>query len=185
MTDFTYYNPVRIVFGQNKIKELSLYLKQRKALLITSRGFTERGVVKELLSEHPLIKRVYDQVPPNPTLQSVENFYSEMDLDGIEVIVALGGGSVIDFAKAVSFSKDDEYSYSLFKRVLLGHEDDSTLNYVPIVAIPTTAGTSSEITPWGTIWDDINKMKYSIHTDFLMAFSIVSCFRWAAPYLTE
>lgn len=163
---FHYYNPVRIEFGEGSIQNLSHYLQGRKALLITSKGFTARGTVQNLLEKHSEIVRVYDQVNPNPTLQQVEDFFELVSMKDFEVIIALGGGSVIDFAKAISFSKDGQYSFDIFYKTLLNGEIDR-LKYIPIIGIPTTAGTSSELTPWGTIWDDVNKVKHSIHTDSL------------------
>lgn len=165
-TIFHYYNPVRIEFGEGSIQKLSYYLKGRKAILITSNGFSVRGNVAHLLETNKEIVCVYDKVKPNPTLKQVKDFFELGLLEDIEVIVALGGGSVIDFAKAVSFSKKGKFSYKTFYQVLTGIEKDE-LNYIPIIGIPTTAGTSSELTPWGTIWDDENKVKHSIHTDSL------------------
>src|SRR5699024_9920605 len=85
------------------------------------------------------------------------------------VIVAVGGGSVIDISKALSiyFDTTNERAIERIEAMLVDGKSYTDIQYKPIIAVPTTAGTGSEVTPWGTIWDDINKKKFSIHTDEL------------------
>lgn len=163
---FNYYNPVQIDFSEGSVQRLPHYLKGRKALLVTSQSFTSRGVVEDIQRRNTTIIDVYDQVKPNPTLNEVALFFESFSMESFEVIIALGGGSVLDFAKAISLSSSGNYSYQIFHRVLLG-EEVKEIESLPIIGIPTTAGTSSELTPWGTIWDDVNKVKHSIYTEEL------------------
>ena len=76
-----------------------------------------------------------------------------------EVIVALGGGSMIDAAKVLAACKGD---FENVRRHLdrQGPLDDSAI--VPIIAVPTTSGTGSEVTSWATVWDAANGNKYSL-----------------------
>jgi len=167
--NFKYYNPVKIDFGIDALNRLPQWVGNRKALLITSNGFEERGVVATVKEKTSMINRVINNIQPNPTLGQLEVLYKELEFESFDVIVALGGGSVIDIAKALSIYKEkpSDEPFKLIENMLFnGYQSDEIL-YKPIIAIPTTAGTGSEVTPWGTIWDDINKMKYSIHTDFL------------------
>jgi len=167
--NFKYYNPVKIDFGIDALNRLPQWVGNRKALLITSNGFEERGVVATVKEKTSMINRVINNIQPNPTLGQLEVLYKELEFESFDVIVALGGGSVIDIAKALSIYKEkpSDEPFKLIENMLFnGYQSDEIL-YKPIIAIPTTAGTGSEVTPWGTIWDDVNKKKYSIHTDRL------------------
>ncbi len=76
-----------------------------------------------------------------------------------EVIVALGGGSVIDSAKVFAAAGGDFGRVSTFLETQKGAE---LLSATPIIAVPTTAGTGSEVTCWGTVWDEATGKKYSL-----------------------
>lgn len=155
-----YDNPVKIEFGVGSLKFLPRFLRGRKALLVTSLGFEKRGQVELLKNVNPSIVSVINDVQPNPTIEHVLMYRKQIKYDEFDVIIALGGGSVIDIAKA--FSVYDENGKLDIKQAIYKGLDDIEFQTKPIIAIPTTAGTGSEVTPWGTIWDDVNKKKYSI-----------------------
>ena len=96
---------------------------------------------------------------PNPEIEEIKrgiSIFKEFDPD---IVIAVGGGSVIDSAKAInalSFQSDDPISYILSEKKLV-HGGK------PLVAIPTTAGTGSEVTKFATIY--INKKKYSLESE--------------------
>lgn len=106
------------------------------------------------------IVHIHDDVHPNPDLDHLDGAAGTLKQLGIDEIIALGGGSVMDSAKALA--------------MLLGSDSALTLNAVlregrtapdqalPIIAIPTTAGTGSEVTPFATVWDHQASKKYSI-----------------------
>lgn len=161
MNQFKYYNPVQIQFGREYLKRLPHVLGERKALLLTSAGFTKRGVVDQVKALTNQIVQVVDSVPPNPTFNDLARLYAEVKHDEIEAIVALGGGSVIDSAKVLAV----HHPTPSFDKVtqLIKEGDGEAYQFHPIIAIPTTSGTSSEITPWATVWDTEEKKKYSLH----------------------
>ncbi|MBN8956980.1 MAG: phosphonoacetaldehyde reductase [Rhizobiales bacterium] len=76
-----------------------------------------------------------------------------------EVIVALGGGSVIDSAKVFAAAGGD---FTWVRRFLETKDGADALTATPIIAVPTTAGTGSEVTCWATVWDEANEKKYSL-----------------------
>src|SRR5690625_183060 len=166
---FTYYNPVKIDFGNGALNKLSSHLNGRRALLVTTEGFQKRGLVKEVIDNNPNIVEVIDVIQPNPTIRQLKQIYADLDFEAFDVIVALGGGSVIDISKALSiyFKTSQQDAFSRIESMLVDEKQYDDIFYKPIIAIPTTAGTGSEVTPWGTIWDDINKRKYSVHTNDL------------------
>lgn len=162
MEQFKYYNPVKIHFGSGKINEINQLLGNRRALLVTSRGFSRRGMVDKLKSLTPGIVQVIDTVEANPDFVGLKSNYDLINHKDIDVVVALGGGSVIDSAKVLSvyFSSP---SFDLVEKLI--RQGDCSLNYSlkPVIAIPTTAGTGSEVTPWATVWDTAAKKKFSLH----------------------
>lgn len=85
------------------------------------------------------------------------------------VIVAVGGGSVIDLAKVMSLARSGvEFDLLFEERIAHGKRIDS-LEHVPVIAVPTTAGTGSEVTPWAAIWDNTAMTKYSVQGHSLWA----------------
>lgn len=155
-----YDNPVKIEFGAGSLKFLPRFLQGRKALLVTSSGFVKRGQVELLKKANPSIVNVISDIQPNPTIEQVLIYREQLKYDKFEVIIALGGGSVIDIAKA--FSVYDEEGKLDIKHAIFEGLVNVEFQTKPIIAIPTTAGTGSEVTQWGTIWDEVNKKKYSI-----------------------
>lgn len=154
-----FYNPVQVEFGRGSIEFLARFIKGRTALLVTSQGFAKRGLVSKLITANTEIIHVVSNVQPNPTVNQMLEIRSTVDYSQFEVIIALGGGSVIDAAKAIApYAENDEFDF--FEALKNGLP--SNIEVKPIIAIPTTAGTGSEVTMWGTIWDDVNKKKYSI-----------------------
>ncbi len=74
-------------------------------------------------------------------------------------MVAIGGGSTIDFAKALAVTGDNVQN--VINQVMQGSANEQ--NAKPLIAVPTTAGTGSEVTPWATLWDLSAQAKHSLH----------------------
>lgn len=165
--DWTWRNPVKVVFGVGEINRLASLIEQSRLVLVTTPGFRRRGVV-DLVSQI-LGKRlvaVIDDVQPNPDIGAVDRQGLMIRDLAPEAIVALGGGSCIDTAKGLArlLGEDDNWS-------LTAHLRDDLPAYsgcaLPVIAIPTTAGTGAEVTPFGTIWDMERGRKYSVTGDDL------------------
>lgn len=110
--------------------------------------------------------RVLDTAAPNPNLDDIDSLRLMDGLDELDAIIALGGGSSIDTAKALSrilsSSRDEPISDRFWKGLPSGAGAT-----VPIIAIPTTAGTGSEVTSTATIWDRQKGAKHSLCGDDL------------------
>jgi len=138
-----------------------------RAVLVTSPGFRRRGTVAriERIMEGRLA-RILDSVTPNPSIDDIQALRTLEGLRDVDAVIALGGGSSIDTAKAlsrvISQSREGIMPDEFWK--------ESSVNVgaaVPIYAVPTTAGTGSEVTPTATIWDYKAGVKHSLCGDDL------------------
>lgn len=147
-----YEQPVKIIYGRGAIKRLPQVislLEGSKGLLISGRHLwrgDDGERIKELCAGK--IAAVFSEVSPNPLLEEVEQATEIAKEKAVDFIIAVGGGSVIDCAKAVSVSvKTDEKFGSLY------YSGKFPKTGVPLIAIPTTAGTGSEVTAVSVISD--------------------------------
>src|SRR5690606_34334663 len=107
------------------------------------------------------IVAVVDDVKPNPDLDNVQSQGQRLRSSAPEALLALGGGSTIDTAKALArFLSQPEHTS--LARLLREGAAAADVPALPVIAIPTTSGTGAEVTPFGTIWDYSEKKKYSI-----------------------
>lgn len=156
-----FHNPVQITFGPGAISQLKRLLAGRSYALVTydSAPFPSFAARLEKLSG-PAVLRV-DGVAPNPDFEALaassERFGAVTPAP--EVIVALGGGSVIDTAKVLAAGGGD---FALVQHYLKTGKGGEQLGHIPIIAIPTTAGTGSEVTCWATVWDRGAGKKHSL-----------------------
>lgn len=163
MSGWNFHNPVRITFGAGSLVELRNLPKGERPLLVTTPGFTRRGVteeIKRLVGAERLI--IYDQVEPNPDRSVVEAAAISLRGERATSIIALGGGSAMDTAKALSVllsAGDEEFSLQAHLEEGASLPEEPPL---PIYAVPTTAGTGAEVTPFATIWDRATEKKYSL-----------------------
>lgn len=160
-----YFNPVRSVYGAGALSTLPKLLAGRRALLVTfpeARALGLLSRIEQLLGEQ--LAAVIDDVRPNPDVAELralyEAFWSD---DGVaDVIVAVGGGSAIDTAKALMVGTASGRFGDLVSALAAG-KPFAPAHTKTLIAVPTTAGTGSEVTPWATIWDRGAQKKYSLH----------------------
>lgn len=158
-------NPVAVVFSENGGETLAKLIDGRRAAVITTPGTVARGVVHDLLlgSAASLVRPPFTGVKPNPTIESIASGARDVLSSRPEILIAIGGGSVIDTAKGIAAiagaGGDAEWFGRHFRETA---PFSSSFSPPPIIAVPTTAGTGSEVTMWGTVWDEVNGTKYSI-----------------------
>lgn len=162
INNFVYEQPVKIHFGFGKLGELSAILDEiesESCVLVCDKFFKAKG--EELLKANDKIKAVFSDVEPNPLLSGVEETVKLVKANGADTLIALGGGSSIDTAKfsaACAFSDiepAEHYKEQRFPKKI-----------AKIVAIPTTAGTGSEVTKVSVISHEAEKK--SIHNPAFM-----------------
>jgi len=166
--NFSYFMPTKIVYGQDKLNDLDNYIAGRKTLLITSEGFVKRGLVDEIKSLTSHVVEVISEVQSHPEFKDLEVTYNKIREINYELILAIGGGSVLDASKFFAV-QNEKKEYQFVEDIIKGKIPKKEYKLLPIIAIPTTAGTGSEITPWATIWDMNEKKKYSLHLPDLFA----------------
>lgn len=157
---WTYRNPVDIRFGHGVFSQIGSVLGGRPHVLVTYGEPYFRTLAERLkaVAGAPLL--VVEDVLPNPDIVRLEAQVARFaGIGGRPVIVALGGGSVIDSAKVFAAARADFSPVGAFLRRRIGVE---ALDPWPVIAVPTTAGTGSEVTCWGTVWDSENGKKYSL-----------------------
>lgn len=163
MNDFRFKVPQVIEFGVGSLKKLPEILKESKSehvFLISDHGLESIGVVKkvqDIIAEGGLKCTTFLDVIPNPTVDVVNDSAKLYKESGAISIIALGGGSPMDVAKATGVlatygGKITDYE-GLYK--VPGP-------IVPIIAIPTTAGTGSEVTASAVITDEERNYKMSV-----------------------
>ena len=162
MSEWHYHNPVEIHFGPGIIGNLPNFVSG-KTVLVTTPGTTKRGIsrkISKLLGAS--LVALFDKVEPNPTFETIKAAYRELKQVECDLIIAVGGGSAIDTAKAIvaiGASGSEDWIDDHLKR---GTPFPEPFNSKPVIAIPTTAGTGSEVTMWATVWDIEEKKKYSL-----------------------
>ena len=136
-------------FGEYARKEIITEIKKRKynkALLVTDAMLVQCGVaekIENVLKDGGISYEIDDEVKPNPTIDNVHTGLDKLKASGADFIIAIGGGSVIDTAKAVAVIANNPDNYDV---VSLEGVDKSKNPPMPIIAVPTTAGTGSETT---------------------------------------
>ncbi|MEQ8443937.1 MAG: phosphonoacetaldehyde reductase [Alphaproteobacteria bacterium] len=157
-----FHCPVACIEGHPFDEALASLIDGRDYVLITSAGWGRRGAVATLAERCGAPRALIDDVPENPTIGAVCSGAAHIR-DG-DLIVALGGGSVLDAAKGMIAhlalgSSDDAFKDHLKNATPLPNVGDAA--YLAMIAVPTTSGTGSEVTRWGTIWGE-DGTKYSV-----------------------
>lgn len=157
--EWKYSQPVNILFGSNKTLELHKIFSERNlknGLLVSDPIFVQNGLSDRMIeSSKGLLTKVFSDITPNPTVNSVDACANMIRENNIEFVAALGGGSSLDCAKAASSSAMTPYSIIEFHsgKRKLGAE------HLPLIAIPTTSGTGSEVTPVAVLSDPLRGVK--------------------------
>ena len=162
MLDFITYTPTRIIVGPDRLKEVGRTARSygKKALLVTGRrsmkeaGFTRE--VADLLGKEGMSVDVYDRAGTNPERTMVNEGGKLVRKGNIHVIIGLGGGSAMDTAKGIAvLGKEGEDIWDFIK----GRKVSGPI--VPLICIPSTAGTGSEVTKYAVFSDSTAGRKVS------------------------
>jgi alcohol dehydrogenase len=170
LKDFEFILPTRIRYGAGVARELGSELEAigaKKVMVVTDSGIVKSGIVDRILRDIEkagIGYTVYDRIEPNPKDYNVEDAARIASGEQVDCIVALGGGSPIDAAKgicvlAVHGGKARDYEG---KGKIKG-------KCLPLITIPTTAGTGSEVTFSSVITDTAENFKFTIKSPSIAA----------------
>lgn len=151
-------NPGRLVLGPGAIKQIPDFLDaSAKLLLVTDQGVVNAGIlgkIEEILNQAGVSFSVYDQVLPDAPLTTIEQAAAQYREQECSALLVVGGGSAIDSAKAVGV---DVVHPGGIAAAAQGADLASPIP--PMIAIPTTAGTGSEVTGVAVVADHENQTK--------------------------
>jgi alcohol dehydrogenase class IV len=168
---FEFYNPTKVVYGVGIASDFQAELDAlgvKKYFIVSDKVISDQGLVKKvvdgLTSAGITLTGEFLDVPPNSAIETVNACAEQAKSSGAQGLIAIGGGSAIDTAKAanilISEGGDLVEDYSGI------HTLTRPLN--PLVVIPTTAGTGSEVTMVSVIYDEKNKEKLAFSDKFLL-----------------
>jgi alcohol dehydrogenase len=157
---FDFRPRTRIVFGRDRVDDVADMVREiggRRVLLVTDPGLVaagHAGRVAGVLREAGLDVSVYDRVRENPTTRDVDGCLETARAGDVDLIVALGGGSSLDTAKGCNFLLTNGGRMQDYWGV-----GKATRDMLPLIAIPTTAGTGSELQSFALIADEETHQK--------------------------
>ena len=171
--------PTAIKFGPGRIRELADHCKaagMRRPLLITDRGLASMAITQnalDILDAGGLGRALFADVDPNPNEKNLDAGVKAFRDGGHDGVVAFGGGSGLDLGKAVAFMVGQTRPVWDFEDVGDWWTRASTQGIAPIVAVPTTAGTGSEVGRASVITNShTHGKKIIFHPKFLPAITI-------------
>ena len=169
MNDFNFKIPQDIIFGKGSLSRLPEVLKEancKKVLLVSDHGLESVGVVakvEKIITEAGLGYAQFLDLQPNPTIDNVNAALEVYKSSGAESIIALGGGGPMDVAKSVGLLAT--YGGKVTDYAGFGKVPGPV---VPMIAIPTTAGTGSEVTASSVITDSETHFKMAVISYYLI-----------------
>ena len=174
MVTFDFYNPTRIVFGSGKLDTLSQQaLPGKKAMLLISCGKSTKvngslEKVKEQLAKAGAEYAVFDKIMENPVKEVIMESAAFARENGCDFILALGGGAVLDSSKAIAAMATNNGDLWDYVNGGTGKGRPLANKGLPIVTIPTSSGTGSEINCWGVISNLETKEKIGFGAECLV-----------------
>ena len=153
----------RILFGPGAVDKIGTeaqLLKAKKILIITDTGVIQAGLlgnIEKSLQAVGLPFVIFDGVEPDPRIEVVEKSVEKAKKEGIDLIIGFGGGSSLDIAKVTSIMITNTGKIDTFFGIDLVPNPG-----IPVILIPTTAGTGSEVTPIAILSDTKEKLKKGI-----------------------
>lgn len=168
MLDLTQYYPCQIKDKDSGWTYLNqLYSNGQNLLFITTKGFLKRGILEKLQSVLGTATITVETIDSNPELQTIHEIHQKYKDERFDIILGLGGGSVLDSAKVLSVLLKQTNNIVFLADIL---RDNKTFDEkrLPLILIPTTAGTGAEVTPFATIWDRPFNKKRSFSSQMIV-----------------
>lgn len=167
---FNYNLPVNLLFGRGGINEVGSEVAKygKKALIVTGRSSTKKSGLLDktisLLREVNVECEIFDKVEQNPLTTTVYEGVDVIKETGCDVVLGLGGGSIMDAAKSIAFSAKNPGDISEY---IFGIKQGT--DALPIILVPTTCGTGSEGNCFSVLTNPETKDKKSLRTNIIIA----------------
>lgn len=182
MTDLSanWSYPTSIRFGAGRIRELPKVLRNvgiAKPLFVTDPGLARLPVVAttlQLLEEAELAYGVFSDMKPNPVESNLDAGVEAFKTGGHDGVVAFGGGSALDLGKLIAFQAHQRRPVWDFEDVGDWWKRADALRIAPIIAVPTTAGTGSEVGRAGVLTHEASQTKKVIFHPKMMAAVVIA-----------
>ena len=160
---FEFLNPVKMLCGSGALENIPYELDRlgvKKPLALVSRTLLEEGVIERIGGKLDAV--IQSDIPKDSSFSLVDSVAKRAREEGCDGVLAIGGGSVLDTAKAVrALLSQGERTL----RAMLGSEWLTRGQPVPFVMVPTTSGTGSECTGVAVVQDDRSRLKQEIVSD--------------------
>ena len=170
LNDFEFVLPTRIIFGEGSIGRLSEEIQKmghKKPMIVTDKGLVKAGIVKkvtDVLEQGGIEYVIFDGIMPNPRDITVQEAAGIAEAEKADMLIAIGGGSSMDTAKAVGVILKEGGVINDYEGL-----DVVSQAITDLIAIPTTVGTGSEVTFWSVITDTQRHFKMSIGSPLIAA----------------
>lgn len=169
-TKFEFQLPTKVIFGYGRGADLPQILETMNVnhlFIVTDKGIVQAGIIKSIVKqlEGKFSYYIFDEVEPDPSTDTVNRateIYRQMECDGI---VAVGGGSPIDTAKGIRTVVGNGGKIEDYAGVNLVNNKPET----PLVVLPTTSGTGSEVTIFAVLSDWKEKRKVTVTSPYIAA----------------
>ena len=167
---FNYNLPVNLLFGRGRSNEIGSEVAKygNKALIVTGRGSTKKSGLLDktvnLLKEANVQYEIFDKVEQNPLTTTVYEGVEVIKETGCDVVLGLGGGSIMDAAKSIAFAAKNPGDISEY---IFGIKQGNEA--LPIILVPTTCGTGSEGNCFSVLTNPETKDKKSLRTNLIIA----------------
>lgn len=168
MTTFEFNQQVPIEFGigaLDKLPQIITRLHGTKGLIISTKSMIQNGTVAKIKEQNPTLQEVFYDIQPNPTIQNTQDCVDLLREEQYDFAIVLGGGSVLDAAKVAAVLAPTTASVQAYFDGQYILEKAG----LPLIAIPTTAGTASEITKVSVLTDTVSGKKAPLNDALLYA----------------
>ena len=146
MLPFNHSCPTEVIFGSGSLENVAVYLptNTKRVLIVSSKtAATKSGaidILKRVFISNKIEMHFRNTITPNPKFNEVDGLSKFVEDSAIDAIIAVGGGSVLDAAKAIALCASSGLPVSKLIK-----SDYSEINPVHLIAVPTTSGTGSEV----------------------------------------
>lgn len=155
----------QVVYGRrsaSRIGQIAAAQGIKKAQIVTDSGVVKSGILDQILTplkDAGIVTTIFDQVEPNPTIETVDKAAVHYARENCNGIIAVGGGSPLDAGKSVGILATNPGTAADY----LGVDKVKQLG-APVIAVPTTAGTAAEITDVAVLSDHAKKIKVGLRS---------------------